>query len=48
VLGTEISKSLCLAFPLTPDELPFDTEEEGGRSGLCSAMVHFLYKLSSV
>jgi len=32
VLGTEISKSLCLAFPLTPDEVPFETEGDGGFS----------------
>ena len=32
VLGTEISKSLCLAFPLTPDEVPFEMEGDGGFS----------------
>jgi hypothetical protein len=32
VLGTEISKSLCLAFPLTPDDVPFETEGDGGFS----------------
>src|ERR1700685_2179462 len=32
VLGTEISKSLCLAFPLTLDEVPFETEGDGGFS----------------
>jgi hypothetical protein len=32
VMGTEISKSLCLAFPLTPDEIPFETGGDGGFS----------------